>query len=56
MLEGELIKRQADEELEKERHRELERKQKLKDQADQFKVSNQQLIQAQLEERKKELE
>jgi hypothetical protein len=44
MLEGELIRRQVEEELERERIRDLERKRKQIDQAQNFKKTNQELI------------
>ena len=56
LLEGELIKRQVDEELHREREREMGRKLKQIDQAKDFKKANQQLVEAQLEEKRKEIE
>ena len=47
MLEGELIKRQVEDELDKERQKELEKKQKLLEQQDSFKRANQELQAAQ---------
>lgn len=46
LLEGELIRRQVEEELERERQKEMERKHKQVEQAANFKKANQQLIDA----------
>ena len=55
-LEGELIRRQVEEEQERERQREIERKMKQHQTREIFKASNDELVKAQLEERKKEIE
>lgn len=55
-LEGQLIKRQAEEELERERQREYERRLKQADQRETFKKANEDLKLLQLEEAKKEIE
>lgn len=49
MLEGELIKRQVSDELEKERQREMERRRKQQEQSENFKKANIELKQALLE-------
>ena len=56
ILEGELVKRQVEEELLRERQRDQERRQKLVAQAKDFKTTNQKQIEAAAEERRKEKE
>ena len=55
MLEGELVKRQVLEEIEKEHQRELERKRRQADQRDQFKQANEDMLTYNAELKKKEI-
>jgi hypothetical protein len=55
-LEGELIRRQVEEELERERQREHERRMKQIEQREIFKASNEELMLLAMEEKKKDAE
>jgi len=55
-LEGELIKKQVDEELERERLRELERRKRAAQTREEFKQANEELLQIQAEITLKERE